>query len=54
MGTCFECDADIELDEGVDIGDIVNCPKCGFKYEVLNTFPVSLDYAAPDEDEEAP
>jgi hypothetical protein len=54
MGTCFECDENFDLPEGVDIGDTVSCPKCGFKYEVLNTFPVSLDYAAPDDDEVGP
>ena len=52
MGTCFECETNFDLDEGVEIGDIVSCPKCGTRYEVLNTFPVNLDYA-PEEEEEA-
>lgn len=51
MGTCFECETNFDLDEGVDIGDIVSCPKCGRRYEILNTFPVTLDYAAEEEEE---
>lgn len=51
MGTCFECDTNFDIDEDTEIGDVVACPRCGMKYEVLNTFPVSLDYAV-DEDEE--
>jgi len=51
MGTCFECETNFELDEGVEIGDFVSCPKCATKYEVVNTSPVSLDYAV-DEDED--
>jgi len=51
MGTCFECDENFELGEDAEIGTIVSCPKCATRYEVLNTFPVTLDYAV-DEDEE--
>ena len=49
MGTCLECDENFYLDEGVDIGDIVVCPKCKTRHEVINTAPMTLDYA---EDEE--
>ena len=51
MGTCFECDENFDLDEDAEIGDIIKCPKCGTRYEILNTFPVSLDYAEEEEDE---
>ena len=51
MGTCLECDENFDLPEGVDIGDIVICPKCKTRHEVLNTFPVSLDYAEEEDAE---
>ena len=51
MGTCFECDETIELEEDAEIGDIISCRKCGTRYEILNTFPVSLDYAVDEEEE---
>ncbi len=52
MGTCFECETNFEVEEGVDIGDIVTCPKCQTRYEVLNPFPLTLDYAT-EEDEDS-
>ena len=52
MGTCFECETNFDLDENVEIGSIVACPKCGTRYEVLNTFPVSLDYAGEEDEGE--
>ena len=51
MGTCFECETNFELEEGVEAGDIVSCPKCQMKYEVLNNFPVTLDYISEEEED---
>jgi lysine biosynthesis protein LysW len=51
MGTCFECETNFDLEEGVEIGSIVVCPKCRVRYEVISPFPVTLDYA-PDEEED--
>ena len=51
MGTCFECETNFELDEGVDIGDTVTCPKCGTRYEVVNNSPVTLDYSTEEEED---
>ncbi len=53
MGTCFECDENFELGEDAEIGDIISCPNpnCATRYEVLNTFPVTLDYAVDEEEE---
>ncbi len=49
MGTCPECDENFDLDEDDDISDVVECPKCHVRLEILNTYPVTLDYAS-DED----
>jgi uncharacterized paraquat-inducible protein A len=51
MGTCLECDENFDLEEGLDIGDIVRCPKCKTRMEVINSFPVQLDYAVDEDDE---
>ena len=53
MGTCLDCDTNFDLDEGVDIGDAVICPKCKTGMEIISLSPVILDYAV-DEDEIAP
>ena len=36
MGTCLECEENIEIDEGVDVGDIIECPECKTRLEVLD------------------
>ena len=51
MGTCFECETNFDLEEGVEMGDIVSCPKCNVHYEVINTLPVTLDYATEEEED---
>ncbi len=49
IGTCLDCDANIELDENVEIGDVVTCPECKARLEVLDLDPVVLDYAVEEE-----
>ena len=52
MGTCIDCEENFEFDiEETDVGDILVCPKCKCRLEVLDLNPVVLDYAV-DEDEE--
>ena len=48
MGTCLECEEMIELGDGVEVGDIIECPECRTRLEVLDLFPVSFDWA-PDQ-----
>ena len=45
MGTCPDCDENFDIGEGAEIGDNVECPKCHVRLEILNTFPVAVDYA---------
>ena len=45
MGTCLECEEQIELDEKVEVGDVVECPHCRTRLEVLDLFPVAFDWA---------
>ena len=44
VGICLECDEHIDLDDEVDVDDIVVCPKCGTRFEILDLDPVTLDY----------
>ena len=50
MGTCLDCDTNIDLEEGAEIGDILVCPKCAARLEIIDLNPVILDYGV-DEDE---
>ncbi len=49
---CPECDADIELKPGVELGDPVSCTECGAQLEVISLKPAELDYALDLEEEE--
>lgn len=52
MGTCPDCEENFDLDEENEIGQLVSCPKCNVRLEILNVFPVSFDYASDEEEEE--
>jgi lysine biosynthesis protein LysW len=50
VGTCPECETNIDLDEEAAVGDIVVCPECKTRLEILDLNPVTLDYAIEDEE----
>ena len=49
MGTCPECEENFDLDDGAEIGQIVECPRCKVRLEILNVHPVAFDYAPEEE-----
>jgi len=56
MGTCPECDADIEvadddLDE-MEVGDPWDCDACGSRLRVASVDPVEFDADDDDDDDE--
>ena len=51
MGTCLECDEVFDLTEEMEVWDIVVCPKCHTRLEILDLNPVIVDYPDEDEDE---
>ncbi|MBZ5552279.1 MAG: lysine biosynthesis protein LysW [Acidobacteriia bacterium] len=51
-GSCPECDAEIEVPEEIEKGEIVTCPDCGIELEVVGLDPVEFELAPGDEDEE--
>lgn len=51
-GTCPECEAEVQVDDDMDKGDLVECPDCGSTLEVVGLDPIELDLAAEEEDED--
>jgi alpha-aminoadipate/glutamate carrier protein LysW len=51
MPKCPECSAEVGVDEGPQVNEIVQCPECGSELEVVSTAPVGLA-AAPDVEED--
>ena len=50
MGTCLDCDTNIDIDENAEIGDTVICPNCNCRLEIIDLAPVILDYAVDEDD----
>jgi alpha-aminoadipate carrier protein LysW len=51
-GTCPECEADVQVDEDADKGDVVECQDCGSMLEVVGLDPIELDLSVEEEEEE--
>jgi alpha-aminoadipate carrier protein LysW len=51
MALCTECEAEVELAEGTEVGEIVQCPDCGLDLEVVSVDPPELA-PAPQEEED--
>jgi alpha-aminoadipate carrier protein LysW len=51
MPQCPECSADVKVDDGSQVNEIVQCAECGSELEVVSTAPVGLK-AAPDVEED--
>ena len=51
MADCPECEAELELEDDVEKGEIVTCSDCGVDLEVVGMDPVQLDLA-PEEEED--
>jgi alpha-aminoadipate carrier protein LysW len=51
-GICPECEAEVQVDEDTDKGDVVQCPDCGSSLEVVGLDPIELDVTMEEEEEE--
>lgn len=51
-GVCPECEADVQVDEDADKGDLVECQDCGAQLEVVGLDPIELDVAIEEEEED--
>ncbi len=43
MSECLECGAEVELPEGLSVGEVLECPNCGAELEVIGLNPLTLD-----------
>lgn len=50
-GVCIECEANIDIPEDTEEGEIIECPECGSELEVISIDPVELA-PAPEEEED--
>lgn len=48
---CPECDAEITLDAGTEIGEIIVCPECGVDLEVVSLNPAKVDLAPMEQED---
>lgn len=42
---CLECQAEINLDEDLQKGEVVTCPDCSTDFEVISTVPIKIKLA---------
>jgi alpha-aminoadipate carrier protein LysW len=43
--SCPECEAEITLDSGTEVGEIIVCSDCGIDLEVTSLEPASVELA---------
>ena len=48
---CPECEAEVTLEEGTEVGEILVCPDCGVDLEVLSLEPTRVDLAPMEEED---
>lgn len=51
MSNCLECDAEITLEEGTEVNEIIVCPDCGVELEVVALEPAQLQLAPMEEED---
>lgn len=49
--SCPECGAEILLEPGTEVGEILVCPDCGVDLEVLSLDPPEVDLAPMEEED---
>ena len=48
---CPECDAEITLETGTEVGEIIVCPDCGVDLEVTSLNPFTVELAPMEEED---
>jgi alpha-aminoadipate carrier protein LysW len=49
--TCVECEAEITLEAGTEVGEIIVCPDCGVDLEVTNLNPAAVALAPMEQED---
>ncbi len=40
---CPDCNEEINIDQRIEVGDILECQNCATEVEVLNTNPIKIE-----------
>ncbi len=48
---CPECDAEIEMDDSTELGEILVCADCGVDLEVMSLEPFQLELAPMEQED---
>ncbi len=48
---CPECEAEITLEAGTEVGEILVCPDCGVDLEVTSLEPATLELAPMEQED---
>ena len=48
---CTECEAEITLEEGTEVNEIIVCPDCGVDLEVTALDPAAVELAPMEEED---
>ncbi|MCA1900091.1 MAG: lysine biosynthesis protein LysW [Chloroflexi bacterium] len=48
---CPECEAQVALDSGTEVGEIIVCPDCGVDLEVTSIDPAALQLAPMEQED---
>lgn len=49
--TCPECEAQIQLDAGTEVGEIIVCSDCGVDLEVIALDPATIQLAPMEQED---
>ena len=48
---CPECEAEIVLEAGTEVGEIIVCPDCGVDLEVMSLEPATIQLAPMEQED---
>lgn len=48
---CPECEAQVTLESGTELGEILVCPDCGVDLEVVSLNPAALEVAPMEQED---
>jgi alpha-aminoadipate/glutamate carrier protein LysW len=49
--TCPECEAEIDLDQNAEVGEIIVCPDCGIDLEIVSLNPPKVEVAPMEQED---
>ncbi len=49
MARCIECNAQIDITEDLECGEIIECDNCGVELEIISTKPLKFKFFEEEE-----